>query len=87
MMKNTGKAIGMDLGTTFSSISELTESGVMEIIPNVEGDSKTPSAVSFAGGQPVVGKSALPDLMLNPEYVIRCSKRYMGKTSKQSYRW
>jgi len=79
--KKNNKTIGIDLGTTFSAVTHLTESGAVEIIPNIDGDLKTPSIASFAGDKTVVGKAAQIDLILNPQYVVRCSKRYIGKTT------
>lgn len=77
------KLIGIDLGTSFSEIAHLTKSGTLEIIPNLDGDLKTPSIVSWANGKPVVGKAAFPDLTLAPQFVIRCGKRYMGKVTEK----
>jgi len=38
--------IGIDLGTTFSAISYIDETGRLKIIPNKEGKNITPSVVS-----------------------------------------
>ena len=73
--------IGIDLGTSFSEVARITESGVVQTIPNSDGDLKTPSIVSWASGRPIVGKAASPDLVFAPEFVIRCGKRSMGKTT------
>lgn len=73
--------IGIDLGTYFSEVAALTLSGVVELIPNSEGDLKTPSVVSVAYDPPLVGKAALPDLVLHPKGVIRCSKRDIGEVT------
>ena len=75
------KAIGIDLGTYFSEVSHVNDSGVVEIIPNADGELKTPSIVSLANSRPITGKAASPDFVLNPQFVVKCSKRYMGKTS------
>ena len=75
------KVIAVDLGTYFSEVSHVNKSGVVEVIPNSDGELKTPSVVSLAYEEPIVGKAALIDLILNPECVVRCCKRYMGKTT------
>lgn len=75
------KTIGIDLGTCFSEEAHITDSGAVEIIPNQDGDAKTPSIVSWAGKTPVVGKAARPDLVFAPEFVLQCGKRSMGKTT------
>jgi molecular chaperone DnaK (HSP70) len=79
---DNGKVIGIDLGTCFSEVAHITASGIVELIPNLDGDIKTPSIVSWAGKTPVVGKAARPDLFLAPQYVIQCGKRSMGKTTE-----
>jgi molecular chaperone DnaK len=82
MMKNdTRKVVGIDLGTSFSEAAHITDAGVVEVIINLDGDTKTPSIVSWAGKTPVVGKAARPDLVLSPQHVIQCGKRSMGKTT------
>ena len=79
---NKGKVIGIDLGTYLSEGAHVTDSGVVEPIPNQDGDTKTPSIVSWAGKTPVVGKAARPDLVFAPQFVIQCGKRSMGKTTE-----
>jgi molecular chaperone DnaK len=79
---NEGKVIGIDLGTCFSEAAHVTEAGIVEIIPNLDGDTKTGSIGSWAGQTPVVGKAAGPDRVLTPQFVIQCGKRSMGKTTE-----
>lgn len=76
------KMIGIDLGTTFSEVGVTNEAGIIEIISNSDGDLKTQSIVSWASGKPVVGKVALPDLVLAPKCVLQFGKRQMGKVSE-----
>ena len=45
MASNPQPAIGIDLGTTYSVIARLDESGRPLTIPNSEGDLVTPSIV------------------------------------------
>lgn len=73
------KVIGIDLGTTFSEVTHVTEAGIVEVIPNLDGELKTPSIVSYANGKPVVGKAAAPDSILVPKFVIKCGKRQMSE--------
>jgi len=77
------KAVGIDLGTTYSSIAYVNASGVVEIIPNRDGEMKTRSLVSVAGAEPVVGLVAERDLVLEPERTAQLFKRCMGSTSDQ----
>jgi molecular chaperone DnaK len=75
--------LGIDLGTTFSEIAIVNESGAVEVIQNCDGDLKTASVVSYSSGQPVVGKAALPDAFLAPDFFFRCAKRSMGKRTPE----
>lgn len=55
-----GRAIGIDLGTTYSAVAILQEDGKPAILPNIEGQNITPSVVLFpdaASGsdEPLVG--------------------------------
>jgi len=54
-MKMNEQIIGIDLGTSFSEMSYIKGSGAVEIIPNMDGDLKTPSIVSRASGYELFG--------------------------------
>jgi len=74
-----GRAIGIDLGTTFSCIACL-EGSQPKIIPNKEGLSTTPSVVSFtSSGETLVGNLAQRQAVTNPEHTIYAVKRLIGK--------
>lgn len=78
-------AIGIDLGTTFSVISNLNEAGRPEILANGLGERTTPSAVMFeANGTTVVGSDAINSLgITSPDRIVRWVKRNMGDTTWQ----
>ncbi|MBG0787355.1 MAG: Hsp70 family protein [Anaerolineaceae bacterium] len=71
-------AIGIDLGTTFSSVSYLNEHGEPEIITNSEGERLTPSVVFFDESSIVVGEIAKENALTQPEKVVMFVKREMG---------
>ncbi len=71
-------AVGIDLGTTYSSIAYLDQHGVPVTIPNAQGESKTPSVVWFDGDEVVVGTEALRNAINEPGRVIQNAKRFMG---------
>ena len=71
------KAIGIELGTTFSAVAVM-EAGKATIIPNSEGDRTTPSVVAIKGNEVVVGKHARNQSIVDPEHVVRSIKRHMG---------
>lgn len=79
--KKVGKAIGIDLGTTFSAVSVM-EGGKPVIIPNSEGDRTTPSVVLLKDKERLVGKVARNQAILNPEHTVRSIKRHMGTDEK-----
>ena len=77
----SGKAIGIDLGTTFSAVAVM-EAGKPVIIPNSEGERTTPSVVHIKNGEVVVGSHALNQLIVDPKHTIRSIKRKMGTSEK-----
>jgi molecular chaperone DnaK len=76
------KVIGIDLGTTYSEMAHVTQSGAVEVIPNSDGDLKTPSVASVASGKVIIGKAALPDFVLAPQFTARCFKRFMNRNAE-----
>jgi len=79
-MEKKGKRIfGIDLGTTYSSISYVDEFGKAVIIPNAENERVTPSVVFFDGDSVVVGDVAKESSKLYPNEVVSFVKRAMGE--------
>jgi molecular chaperone DnaK len=73
--------VGIDLGTTFSSLAMLNAIGKPEIVPNADGDRLTPSAIFFDEDNPGVirvGVEALNSRHINPARSVRWVKRHMG---------
>jgi len=73
-----GKAIGIDLGTTFSCVATM-EGGSPVVISNQEGGRTTPSVVAFADDGRLVGNSAKRQAVANPENTVFAVKRLMGR--------
>ncbi len=62
-----GHTVGIDLGTTFSSIAMLDEQGNPETILNEDDELETPSLVLLAdGGHVIVGPNRARAAMENP---------------------
>ncbi len=80
-MTKHSKAIGIDLGTTFSAVAVI-EGGKATIIPSAEGGRTTPSVVSIKDGERIVGQVARNQAITNPEHTVRSIKRHMGSDHK-----
>lgn len=72
------RPIGIDLGTTFSAVAYIDESGRTAIVRNIEGDLLTPSVVLFTDDEVVVGKEARGATTVHPDLVAEWVKRDMG---------
>ncbi len=74
------KAVGIDLGTTFSAIAHIDQYGKPQIIPNAENERITPSVILFDGSQAIVGTMAKQNAVAEPEKIVDFVKREMGKS-------
>ena len=70
--------VGIDLGTTYSAVAHLDDTGRPITLVNAEGDLLTPSVVLFDEQNVVVGKEALKALATEAENVAECVKRDLG---------
>ncbi len=78
-MADSGKVIGIDLGTTNSAVA-IMEGGQPIVIPNEEGGRTTPSVVSFTEeGERLVGAIAKRQSITNPKGTVYSIKRFMGR--------
>src|SRR5690242_17514960 len=72
-------AVGIDLGTTFSAVAKLDDTGRPQTLINAEGDKITPSVVFFENDDHVVvGKEAVKAVATDAEMVVECAKRDLG---------
>ncbi|MBI2919112.1 MAG: Hsp70 family protein [Chloroflexi bacterium] len=72
------RAIGIDLGTTYTVVATL-DHGRPRIIPNARGQHLTPSVVSFLpDGTPLVGQPAKVQATADPSRSIASIKRHLG---------
>lgn len=74
-----GRAVGIDLGTTFSLVAVM-EGGEPKVIPGADGQRLCPSVVAVTKtGERLVGWPAKRQAVLNPENTIYSIKRFMGR--------
>ena len=71
-------AIGIDLGTTYSAVARVDETGRTSMVRNAEGEMLTPSVVLFEQEETIVGREAKKAGALYPGQVAECAKRDMG---------
>jgi len=71
--------VGIDLGTTYSSIAYINQHGKPEIIANREGERITPSVVLFDDDMPIVGTIAKRSAVASPLDICQFVKRQMGE--------
>jgi molecular chaperone DnaK len=73
------RAVGIDLGTTFSEVAVM-QAGEPVVIPSAEGDNLFPSVVAISkSGERLVGQIARRQAIVNPENTIYSIKRFMGR--------
>jgi len=73
------KAVGIDLGTTFSEVAVL-EGGEPVVITSSEGSRLFPSVVAInKNGERLVGQIARRQAIINPDNTIYSIKRFMGR--------
>jgi molecular chaperone DnaK len=80
------KAVGIDLGTTFSAIAHIDAYGKPQIIPNSESERITPSVILFDGMNAIVGSTAKQNAVAEPEKIVDFVKREMGRSKAQFHR-
>ncbi len=74
------ETVGIDLGTTYSSIAYVDELGNAQVVVNPDDQRPIiPSAVFFDDGDAIVGETALENARAYPKQVAQFAKRSLGE--------
>jgi molecular chaperone DnaK len=77
---------GIDLGTTYSCIAYVDDTGRPTVVKSALGEDTTPSLVYFESRTGVVvGRAAKDEALLHPDLVVSLVKRQMGRRVQYSF--
>jgi len=78
MNQQLARAVGIDLGTTYSALACMDAQGVPRIVQDSAGQAVTPSVVFFDDDEVLVGEIAVQQSKLRADRVVQFVKTHMG---------
>lgn len=86
MADEVGKVFGIDLGTTYSVVAYVDETGRPTVCRNGVGAETTPSVVFFENATNIiVGETAKRSAMIQADRVVELIKRQMGRDERYDF--
>lgn len=85
MIERACESVGIDLGTTFSSLAYVDTQLTPRMLTDTSGKSVFPSVVYFDDDEILVGDFALEQSVLSPERVAQFVKVHMGEDWRKEY--
>jgi molecular chaperone DnaK len=79
---SVARAVGIDLGTTYSKIAYLDDRGRPTIIPHLDGSRHTPSVVLIKPDGVLVGEPALAECNSHPQLLVQNVKQFIAQPNK-----
>ncbi|KAI7849304.1 heat shock protein 70 family [Circinella umbellata] len=76
--------IGINFGTSYTSIGYVNKEGRADCLANEEGDRQIASVLAFHGNEEVVGSQAKSDIARNPKTTVANFRAEVGKSFSQS---
>lgn len=85
MIERACAAVGIDLGTTFSSMAYLDTKLIPQMVMDTSGKSVVPSVILFDDNEILVGDIALEQSVLSPDRVVQFVKVHMGEDWRREF--
>src|SRR5689334_25110333 len=79
MIERACESVGIDLGTTFSSMAYMDGKLLPQMVMGTSGKSVIPSVILFDDNDMLVGDIALAQSIITPERVVQLMKINMGE--------
>ncbi len=85
MTERACQAVGIDLGTTYSSLAYLDKRGVVQVVNDAAGQAVMPSVVYFDDHAVLVGDVALQQSKIDVSRSVQFIKAHMGEPWKREF--